>query len=172
MEAIKTEYEGIVFDSKSEAVFARALHLAGCSFQHNWHWAGHKWDFLVSWEKSRMPPTLVEYKPKQPTLTYLANLRKLILAKPFDAFLVWGNPWDGPQDMGKPISNDCSYAGWPVYDRRYDPPDFDTPHGTWILDPPYIPGDASRDGEHGVFRLFGITEDIAQEAKKYRFDLQ
>lgn len=46
--AIKTEYKGIVFDSKSEAVFARALDLVG----HEWAYhpsnhAGHEWDFLV-----------------------------------------------------------------------------------------------------------------------------
>jgi hypothetical protein len=46
MDAIKTEYKRIIFDSKSEAVFARTLDLGG----HQWIYhppehCGHVWDF-------------------------------------------------------------------------------------------------------------------------------
>jgi len=48
MEAIKTEYRGIVFDSKSEAVFARALDLADNYYAyHPGERCGHPWDFFV-----------------------------------------------------------------------------------------------------------------------------
>jgi hypothetical protein len=42
----KTEYKGIVFDSKSEAIFARALDNAGCRWVYHFNYL-HEWDFLV-----------------------------------------------------------------------------------------------------------------------------
>lgn len=48
MQPTRTQYKGIVFDSKSEAVFARTLDLAGNEWiYHPLAHCGHEWDFLA-----------------------------------------------------------------------------------------------------------------------------
>jgi hypothetical protein len=102
LQARSTEYRGVKFRSKSEAVLARCLDLANYCWMYEPYPsalencpAGHSWDFLV-WVRhetcgriqldgppwlyngpveDRYIPVLVEYKPIRPTDTYLENLR-------------------------------------------------------------------------------------------------
>ena len=59
--AIPTEYKGIRFDSKSEAVFARMLDLSGIQWEHSHPILhdGHSWDFLI-WIRVRKWATFCE----------------------------------------------------------------------------------------------------------------
>jgi hypothetical protein len=86
LEAIPTEYKGVVYRSKSEAMFARWLELfhesIGChyGFRYEPDFLSAEWipDFLV-WhvEKRRKFPrisyTVIEYKPTKPTDLYLSQ---------------------------------------------------------------------------------------------------
>lgn len=80
-EAIPTEYAGVVFRSKSEAIFAKALEIAGLSWEYepNGFVASSGWtpDFLVVAVYKRphsLRFVLVEYKPSEPTDTYKNQL--------------------------------------------------------------------------------------------------
>ena len=108
-----TEYRGIRFDSKSEAIFARVLDSCGCRWdgKHPVSFCGHDWDFLV-WSDclcelhakdqiffSRAPivPCFIELKPKKPSKTYLDNLGlKLDFDRKAIAAIVYGNPYEKP----------------------------------------------------------------------------
>jgi hypothetical protein len=100
---IPTEYKGVRFDSKSEAVFARMLDLSGIKWErvHPILHDGHSWDFLV-WIKihnivaffengyrdgdakagkseiyqgpEKYEAALIELKPSKPTDTYIKNI--------------------------------------------------------------------------------------------------
>lgn len=125
-----TEYKGHRYDSKSEAIFARFLDLVskrhlqsdttieGDYFHLNQrpdvlHLADHKWDVCEDFVSRGSKPyagerALYEYKPKQPTETYISDLRQKTLnwSKAFSNLtgnssivlirfvLVWGNPFD------------------------------------------------------------------------------
>lgn len=186
--ARKTEYKGIVFDSKSEAVFARTLDLAG----HYWVYhpsphCGHEWDFLVFPNileiKHRMlevggrryygpssqivgfrDPMLIEYKPKMPTMSYVENLTNRMRANPIESVLVWGNPWDGPAKKCD-VNVVCCYYVYPIFSRyaKYGWGDF-APLADHSEDAP-------KSHRHPIRDFLGITEQMAQEAKCYRFDL-
>ena len=106
--AIKTEYDGVLYDSKSEAIFARLLHLSGIHLEkrHPIAHDNHEWDFLV-WIKSyktfhassrgidangepivdavstfcapiAYDPVLIELKPSKPTDQYIKSLEERI----------------------------------------------------------------------------------------------
>lgn len=189
IKAIRTEYRGIVFDSKSEAVFARTLDLAGLRWKHHpGKHCGHPWDFLVYrtdiecdafqldeivdigegiWTQpdpvvysfNRPFPTLIEYKPAPPTATYIENLTEAMRANPMESVIIWGNPWNGPF-MG------CSYVCYPIF----------TKHGRFGWGDFCQPADNGEDvpysNRHEIGDMFGITEAMAQEAREYRFDLE
>jgi len=97
-----TEYKGVRFRSKSEAVFARCLDLAGADWMYE-PFDGrddppgeHKWDFLVFMELADLPyvrcgehwfrvdrpsyttvePWFIELKPRLPSATYFDVLAK------------------------------------------------------------------------------------------------
>jgi len=83
--AIPTEYQGVVFKSKSEAIFAHNLTLGGILWEYEpEYWViddGWCPDFLVSmrWRAAQNHPprvgiAIIEYKPCEPTLSYLDNL--------------------------------------------------------------------------------------------------
>jgi len=88
MKPISTEYKGTVFRSKSEAIFARCLDLAGWVTcyepvnHNNWNsQCGHMWDFGCFNNDPRTAPhpmLYIEYKPSLPTKTYVRNLRASI----------------------------------------------------------------------------------------------
>jgi hypothetical protein len=118
--SIPTEYKGIRFDSKSEAVFARLLDLNGISweYQHPIRHAKHDWDFLLWLDECitfpccdgidadgdllgnvktyhqfvKTLPCLVELKPRKPNATYMERLVHEPRFQETRA-VIWGNPW-------------------------------------------------------------------------------
>ena len=78
IKATKTEYCGVQFKSKSEAIFARALHILGYLWvyepEHTRWINGYVPDFIVSHLFSN---TIIEYKPKMPTATYIENIKSI-----------------------------------------------------------------------------------------------
>lgn len=184
----RTEYKGIVFDSKAEAVFARTLDIAG----HDWVYhpekhCGHEWDFLVFPAHDRYfykspwvggkhcestmvysgpvsKPMLVEYKPSMPTNTYVDNLTEIMRQDPRESIVVWGNPWDGvDRSIDGPI--DCCYRVYPIFSShaKYGWGDF-----IRLAD---NGGDFPTSYRHETFSVLGVNEHMAQQAKRYRFDL-
>jgi hypothetical protein len=180
LKPIKTEYKGIIFDSKSEAVFARTLDLA-CTDAYLWNYHPngphskkiHPWDFYIRRPKKEMSmhewngDLLIEYKPSMPTRTYVKNLTEKVRAWPFRSILVWGNPWDGPRKDG--ITPLCSYVAYPIFCLF---------HGHWGWGDFEPIADWGGDGtelfshRHPIGEMLGITEAMAQEARQYRFDLR
>jgi hypothetical protein len=167
MDAIKTEYNGIVFDSKSEAVFARTLDLGG----HRWIYhppehCGHVWDFLVfrAHMGSEPMPIFVEYKPQMPTNTYVDELTDKMRPDPKESIVVWGNPWDGV-DRSIDGPQECCYRVYPIFCSygKYGWGDF-----IRLMD---NGGDWPTSYRHPTWEVLGITEAMAQEAKSFRFDL-
>ena len=104
IKARPTEYNGVVYDSKSEAVFAKALDDAG--FVSVYHpqdvKSPHVWDFLSVAPETGVP-FLIEYKPVMPTQTYLMQLYERACEEDRRAFLVYGNPWDGKPYIAFPL---------------------------------------------------------------------
>jgi hypothetical protein len=120
--ATPTEYKGIVYRSKSEAMFARYLELEASELdgafgmryepltrdiQNN---LGIEWnpDFVtwrVVWSTSGVPilyTRLIEYKPCKPTRTYLKTLQQNFAASELDVgncFLYYGSVYS--KDRGK-----------------------------------------------------------------------
>lgn len=183
MRAVKTEYRNVVFRSKSEAIFARCLDLAGSAWQYEpkdaIHQCKHRWDFIVCIQDKY--PIYLEYKPSEPTRTYVSNLHNSVrkhwesLYKRrskkdnFDPtrfydecpryLLVYGSHFDPP-----PEGFD-TYAVYPIWDKTHE-------HGLDFCQ-------AGDNGEkflhsvgHSMFEDFGITERIIKEASQYRFDLK
>ena len=77
-EPIPTEYKGVRFRSKSEAIFARAMDLA---FPGDLFWEYEPKDFAIDWwvpDFHVIHPysgdCLIEYKPSEVTETYKENL--------------------------------------------------------------------------------------------------
>lgn len=169
--ATKTEYRGTVFDSKSEAVFARALDLAETLWAYHppppYHKSEHPWDFIVQVRHPHESKwTLVEYKPSAPTQVYLDNLTELMRSLPcvFESIVVWGNPWDGPHPEA-PYT--CSYHVYPIFCS------FDGKYGWGDFIPLADNGcGLPMSWRHDPIKMLGITESIAQRAKQYRFDLR
>jgi len=134
----QTEYNGTVFQSKSEAVLARCFDVAG----RNWTYHpttsdAHEWDFSV---EGFMNIAYVEYKPTRPSTTFIRNLDvSHSMFKANDALIIWGSPWNGIQGDA-----DCCYQVIDLTGRN---------------DNTYISG------------WFGITEDVAQKARRHWFDL-
>lgn len=186
IKAKRTEYKGIVFDSKSEAVFARTLDIGG----HEWVYhpaehCGHAWDFIVCpvhrssrlcsrvgghdyyWQRPhfRTPPMLVEYKPTMPTKTYVDNLTDQMRQDPLESVVVWGNPWDG---VDKTLfgPTDCCYRVYPIFSSHQ------WAFGWGDFDPVSDSGNnLPVSYRHETLDVLGINESMAQEAKLYRFDL-
>ena len=88
MKPTPTEYKGVRFRSKSEAMFAFHLDKASIYYEYENGFASeiHNWDFYAFWcddeERSRFYggdfPVFIEYKPVKPTTTYIQNLKTKI----------------------------------------------------------------------------------------------
>lgn len=181
IKAKPTQYKGVTFRSKSEAIFARCLDLV----ESKWWYeppsvCGHRWDFAVApphkreelgfdctnnndWLRysgwvPRAKPCLIEYKPSQPTREYLDNLVAAMRShpnRPIESLVIWGSPF-------KKIC-DQSYHCWPVFSTfsekfgwgDYDP-DYDQDMGSAYYEPRNI---------------LGIDELVVETALEYRFDL-
>jgi len=85
-EAVPTQYAGVLFRSKSEALFARTLELLGYAWIYEPEWLrcadGYVPDFMyipAAGDRSfamDMKIFVTEYKPHRPTHAYLDQLRK------------------------------------------------------------------------------------------------
>jgi len=166
--AIPTEYRGIRFDSKSEAVFARLLDLHGIDWEHQHPISheGHDWDFLL-WlpdytsftafpngydvdegcstsARESVRPCLIELKPSEPTDTYLLRLEKGHGSPQNEMRIVaWGNPWEGGV---RNATYECKELIW---NKTWNPGRLSWVNGFCGFD----------------------SSDRIDEAKSYRFDL-
>ena len=93
--ATPTDYKGIRFRSKSEAIFARAMDLAGIT---EWVYEpdsfdGYTPDFSVVVQISgwSVDPLnyLIEYKPASVSKAYLQKLENLKITDPYDSFFIF-----------------------------------------------------------------------------------
>jgi hypothetical protein len=162
----RTEYRGIVFDSKSEAVFARTLDIAGIEWDYHENHCGHEWDFYLKESGPLKRFTLVEYKPSPPTGTYIKWLTEKMRDDPVESLIVWGNPWAGDLVRKWLGYTSCCYVTYPIFT--------DTAKHGW--------GDFEQDADNGedipfsyrhtTANIFGITSDMVEKAMRYRFDLR
>ncbi len=100
-----TEYDGVLFRSKSEAIFARAMDLTG---HITWDYEpetidGYTVDF---WVTTTLPQSeismdlMVEYKPSRPTDAYISKL-ELVDQQGMDGFLLfYGSPYEPDKEIG------------------------------------------------------------------------
>jgi len=178
MRPIPTEYRGTVFRSKSEAVFARALDLAKIGQweyepEHEKTHSPHPWDFSIFDDRcKRCHWILIEYKPSQPTMTYVRHLTELVRPRVevavkkhgrrvFDSYIVWGNPWDGPQKYSS-----CSYVCYPIFSS------WTGGYGWGDFNPVADCGEEYPFSyRHNIEGVLGVTEPIIQAARNHRFDL-
>lgn len=198
MSARPTEYRGIVFKSKSEAVFARCLDLS--PLVDDWIYEpkgfAHAWDFGVQltrymyywdepWPRDIGWSALIEYKPTEPTMTYVNNLIEKVRDESqspqfgWQSYIVWGNPWSGPPF--KTTGKNRSYVAYPVFARlqgeaalsRCGWGGFSPRPGEWDFNELY-PEVWGRPFSwlFNFEQTFGVTEAMAQEARRYRFDLK
>ena len=171
--AKRTEYRGIVFDSKSEAVFARTLDIAGVAWQyHPPVHCGHEWDFLVGGNDSAPTAlarhgTLVEYKPSPPTDSYITWLTETTRADPVESCLIWGNPWAGDVTNRAFGSLGCCYVFYPIFCSfaKYGWGDFSRPADNGDDEVPYS-------FRHNITDVLGIRCWMPDQALEYRFDLK
>jgi hypothetical protein len=191
-EARPTEYKGVRFRSKSEAMFARCLDLAGCEWGYEPPSIGkHQWDFIVApgeflhsgavdtsgeydWFEYRRhialsKPCLVEYKPQRPTGLYFEQIRDDFAA----AVKAMPHRTNIPEsmlvfgsffDLGT-AGHGESLGVWPVWSThcsRFGKGDFR--HEIWGTDGYDV-------GLYNVESVFGITRAMIAEASRFRFDL-
>lgn len=83
MIATPTEYKGVVFKSKTEAVMARAFNLQGYlwNYEPEWTKSDDGWvaDFMLIYQRQEgaiQIPVVVELKPTAPTSSYKEALAK------------------------------------------------------------------------------------------------
>lgn len=103
-EAHPTDYDGIRFRSKSEAVFYRAMKLNGWLVEYepkDWICDGWSFDFRAAWQSpsGALVCSLIEYKPTRPTDAYLqrhlSRLRSLGLRLTgYRNFVAIGSAWN------------------------------------------------------------------------------
>jgi hypothetical protein len=110
-----TDYKGVRFRSKTEAVYARMFDMLGWPWNYEPEIPGwtHNPDFIVGCRRNggQVELTIMEVKPKRPSKAYLASIEKA--AKSFcglrcGALVVYGNPWDGGEMMSIRMRRD----GW------------------------------------------------------------
>jgi hypothetical protein len=193
--AIKTEYQGVVFDSKSEAVFARTMDMCGHQwFYHPTELGDHEWDFLVFRKPQRIK--------NKASVNYWSQISGGKMVRDFvshvDHFYNWppilveykptaptdtyienltesmrrGVPFESVIVWGSPWNGPvtgerCSYVSYPVFCS------FDSKYG-W--------GDFNREADtggalptssrHPFGHMFNCSESIIQMAKSFRFDLR
>jgi len=141
---VPTEYKGIVFRSKSEALVARAFDVEGglsWLYEPQWLCDDDGWipDFfgLFGGDEKKYFPAVIEYKPSLPTETYLKKLEKRFIK----------------------ISDQYKFLCMCIYGSFYEEPyqiEFLTMHK----------GKLNRDGSVLFY------EEVVKESLKYRFDLR
>jgi len=184
-----TEYKGVVFRSKSEAVFARAIDIVNewwdgrpkapgtvlrptrFSWMYEPKAHSHDWDFEIVDRHCQYCGArilLIEYKPSMPTMTYVNNLIAKVRESaeryqgrtPIDSYIVWGSPWNPPQTGWGTV-----YVCYPVFSRwgKFGWGDFE-PMADHGANEPWS-------YRHDLTQILGIDDEIAREATQYRFDL-
>lgn len=153
---IPTEYEGVRYDSKSEAIFVRALSLAPDCLHVEGHPPGyiHPWDvFAECWHDDENQPNqllLFEYKPLEPSDTYCQLLWERAAADPKCAdkicIVAYGSPWH-------PVDSKSVYALRIVFH-------FETPQLSLARN------------LHLATSVTGIRDKDAMSGLNYRFDLR
>lgn len=179
-EARPTEYKGVVFKSKSEAIFARGLDLIetsngfGDTLRVMWHYEpvflktndGYIPDFYLvvhditrHFDDGRIKEYIIEYKPKLPNNTYISVLEKraesLIVKNNKAIFiLIHGSPFIS--------AGDCYY---------------DVGVQEYITKQEMIDCDCEFESDCGIFNESNFEGEYNflfsewSRAKKYRFDL-
>jgi hypothetical protein len=97
IKATKTEYNGIVFRSKSEAIFARMLDQLGYRWEYEPEYfqvGSYTPDF---WVCAPLMCCVVEYKPAEPTQAYKDKLFDIFTSEKYrlvHGVLVYASPFD------------------------------------------------------------------------------
>jgi hypothetical protein len=156
---VETEYSGVVFRSKTEAVFARCLDLARVPWKYEPAFMTQtgeqkEWvpDFCVMWPREwramtdgEIAATLLEIKPSKPTQAYICSVEDL-----FDRCML-------------PLVGVSGWLSWAIVC------DF------WESRRGAIVGKAFS-GSDGVCnelsRYLGTVLEHVQDARRYRFDLE
>lgn len=168
-----TEFLGMRMKSKSEAIFAACLHFAGWEIIYEPHSEDHAWDFVArkpfsAWHR----PVYIEYKPSQPTMTYVDNLIEKVrpyadrcssFFNHFDCFVVWGSPFC--KDYSFNVIEDSPYVCYPIFTRLGK-------HGWGEYDPGCHGLDAPFSYYHVQTEILGIGQKEVHLAMSHRFDLQ
>ena len=188
-----TEYMGVKFRSKSEAIFAFHLEEAG------WHWNYesktaseiHPWDFeLVYHFKKTLKSGMfccstinrfVECKPSKPTESYIQNLREKILKHFNERILkaaLSGSPLKGM--IESKTFRDIKSEFFIVYGSPWSPAFNDierdgctSTYGSIDLTPVANYSLQTKDVSHPyeMDGLWGFSDLITERAMNYRFDL-
>lgn len=103
----QTSYKGVVFRSKTEAIYARVFDLIGWTWEYEPEIPGwpHRPDFLMAgkYKGGEVCLFVVEIKPAKPTKSYLDSIERSAaqFATGFrsDSIVLFGNPWDRGDGM-------------------------------------------------------------------------
>lgn len=117
-QATRTEYKGVTYRSKTEAIFARCLDLAGFNQEYEPDCLrlglSYQPDFLAG--KNTFPHArnaIIEVKPSMPTRSYLDNLfHKMYKQKPYPIEETFKYIYGGKFDFSLAIFN--------PFDRQFD----------------------------------------------------
>jgi hypothetical protein len=120
---------------------------------------------------------LIEYKPRQPTMTYINNLIEKVREaaemhalnrvasgrNPFESYVVWGSPLSA---QGYNFIEDSPFVCYPIFTRigKYGWGEF-CPMAACGEDAPFSHG-------HPQTEILGITDEHIGRAMAYRFDLK
>lgn len=102
--AIPTEYMGVKYRSKSEAILAYCLYNSKVISHLQYEPKGSGKNWLHSWDFSfrvKDKKYLVEYKPSFPTDTYVENLTKKLHSNR-TCLLIMGSPWNKLGPFNRP----------------------------------------------------------------------
>lgn len=183
-----TEYAGVTFRSKSEAIFARVLDLS--SWVHAWEYEpafeprhripnGHVWDFAVlhiDCETAFDEVHIIEYKPSQPTAAYVQHLindYKKRGCSGYTAlpFMTFGNPFNESRMSASYVcQNGALISHTRPSDHTYNSVLL------WPIQDVYWYPNSDRCVSYERYDTvsgFGldIEDDVINEAMTYRFDL-
>jgi hypothetical protein len=177
--AIPTEYDGIRYRSKTEAIFARCIDIIGMTAHYEPKNHSRLWDFEIcpdSLYRSEVKPRvsmLIELKPIKPTLSYAMELREKIRPSvdaawqknnfQFASFIVFGGSLSRKKSLSG--SHDNFYKFIPLFPSFENKPFLDQDHEWKVL------------YEDGSLELMGdafvkpITHACVAAAQSFRFDL-
>jgi hypothetical protein len=201
LKAIPTEYKGVRFRSKSEAIFAFHLEKAGWQWNYESDVAAeiHPWDFWIYKSDNSIGSRdlLIEYKPTRPTASYVQNLRAKIkghfskrLAAIYEskpdisenAFRMLARHmqtrfilvWGSPWNPAVAIPKDIDWESWPEDDFVCHSDNATTYKAIDLFLDSVGPSvhQCSLDTENLSLGDLGINDSITEQSRSYRFDLK